>query len=123
MTEGGCDGHSSCFGSKYLDGVYRFSLLSVQLFSNLTLMNLHSFSFSGLRHILVHRLDRILAWFLAFLFLLFLAVTFLGTIETWTSQLLGVEKKSGRIESRRTRISCRRVRAIADADFALVDER
>ena len=94
MTEGGCDGHSSCFGSNYLDGVYRFSLLSVQLFSNLTLMNLHSFSFSGLWHILVNRLDRILAGFLAFLFLLFLAVMFLEIIETWTSHLLGVEKKS-----------------------------
>ena len=94
MTEGGCDGHSSCFGSNYLDGVYRFSLLSVQLFSNLTLMNLHSFSFSGLWHILVNRLNRILAGFLAFLFLLFLAVMFLEIIETWTSHLLGVEKKS-----------------------------
>lgn len=94
MTEGGCDCHSSCFGSNYLDGVCQFSLPSIQLFSNLTLMNLHSFSFSGLWHILVNRLDRILAGFLVFLFLLFLAVMFLEIIETWTSHFLGVEKKS-----------------------------
>lgn len=94
MTEGGCDGHSSCFGSNYLDGVYRFSLLSVQLFSNLTLMNLHSFSFSGLWHILVNRLDRILAGFLAFLFLLFLAVMFWKpNEEAWIFPLLGVTQK------------------------------
>lgn len=57
-------------------------------------MNLHSFSFSGLWHILVNRLDRILAGFLAFLFLLFLAVMFWKpNEEAWIFPLLGVTQK------------------------------
>ncbi len=45
-------------------------------------------------HILVNRLNVILAGLLIFLFLLFLAVMFLETIETWIFQLLGVSQKS-----------------------------
>ena len=45
-------------------------------------------------HILVNRLDVILAGLLIFLLLLFLAVMFLETIETWIVQLLGVSQKS-----------------------------
>ena len=56
-------------------------------------MNLHSFSFSSLRHILVNRPDRILVGVLVVLFVLFLAVMFLEIIETWIFQLLGVSQK------------------------------
>ena len=54
----------------------------------------NTFSFSGLRHILVNRPDVILRGLLIVLFLLFLAVMFLKPIEAWIFQLLGVEKKS-----------------------------
>ena len=53
-----------------------------------------TFSFSGLRHILVNRLDRILAWVLAFLTWLFLVVMFSETVEDYIVQLLGVSQKS-----------------------------